>query len=319
MCIGTDAVSMDVAPHEDPKSFVPVHCYMFATAGAQIIEVAGSGGDRGREGLRVRADGAAAQAARCHRLANPPGRDPAAELMAGPLRLALSQFGARLGDVDAQPRPACAALAGGGRRRRRRAHLLPRTLRERLLLAAEEYSPALLRVDGGGRASARGRQRGPASADRLRRAMRAGAGQLAQRRRPAPSRAAADSTTTRPTWSRTNSQLFAAGDEFVVDRGRDRPRLLLRPRLPRGDSYPRAARRARVARADGVGGRSAASSCVGLRRGPRAIENIAFVVCVNQSGTGSGRSSSSGLSARSIPWATRSSIGERGELGDGRN
>ena len=39
MCIGTDAVSLDVAPHEEPESFVPVHCYMFATAGAQIIEV----------------------------------------------------------------------------------------------------------------------------------------------------------------------------------------------------------------------------------------------------------------------------------------
>ena len=39
MCIGTDAVSLDVAPHEEPGTFVPVHCYMFATAGAQIIEV----------------------------------------------------------------------------------------------------------------------------------------------------------------------------------------------------------------------------------------------------------------------------------------
>jgi kynurenine formamidase len=39
MCIGTDAVSLDVAPHEEPDTFVPVHCYMFATAGAQIIEV----------------------------------------------------------------------------------------------------------------------------------------------------------------------------------------------------------------------------------------------------------------------------------------
>jgi kynurenine formamidase len=39
MSIGTDAVSLDVAPHEVPDSFVPVHCYMFATAGAQIIEV----------------------------------------------------------------------------------------------------------------------------------------------------------------------------------------------------------------------------------------------------------------------------------------
>jgi kynurenine formamidase len=39
MCIGTDAVSLDVVPQEDPDAFVPVHCYMFATAGAQIIEV----------------------------------------------------------------------------------------------------------------------------------------------------------------------------------------------------------------------------------------------------------------------------------------
>ncbi len=39
MCIGTDAISLDVAPHEDPATFCPVHSYMFATAGAQIIEV----------------------------------------------------------------------------------------------------------------------------------------------------------------------------------------------------------------------------------------------------------------------------------------
>ena len=26
-------------PSEDPEVFLPVHCYMFATAGAQIIEV----------------------------------------------------------------------------------------------------------------------------------------------------------------------------------------------------------------------------------------------------------------------------------------
>jgi len=30
---------MGAAPHEEPDTFVPVHCYMFATVGAQIIEV----------------------------------------------------------------------------------------------------------------------------------------------------------------------------------------------------------------------------------------------------------------------------------------
>lgn len=39
MCVGTDAVSLDAAPHEEFDTFVPVHAYMFATAGAQIIEV----------------------------------------------------------------------------------------------------------------------------------------------------------------------------------------------------------------------------------------------------------------------------------------
>jgi kynurenine formamidase len=38
MCIGSDNESLEVAPPEDPSEFVPVHPYMFATAGAQIIE-----------------------------------------------------------------------------------------------------------------------------------------------------------------------------------------------------------------------------------------------------------------------------------------
>jgi kynurenine formamidase len=39
MIIGTDCVGLDVVPAEEPDSFLPVHCYMFATAGAQIMEV----------------------------------------------------------------------------------------------------------------------------------------------------------------------------------------------------------------------------------------------------------------------------------------
>jgi kynurenine formamidase len=38
MCIGGDNDSLEVVPAEDPSEFIPVHPYMFATAGAQIIE-----------------------------------------------------------------------------------------------------------------------------------------------------------------------------------------------------------------------------------------------------------------------------------------
>jgi kynurenine formamidase len=39
MCLGTDAISIDVDPHLEPHTFVPVHCYLFATAGTPAIEV----------------------------------------------------------------------------------------------------------------------------------------------------------------------------------------------------------------------------------------------------------------------------------------
>ncbi len=38
MCIAADTLSFEVVPAEG-RGFMPVHCYMFATAGAQIIEV----------------------------------------------------------------------------------------------------------------------------------------------------------------------------------------------------------------------------------------------------------------------------------------
>jgi len=40
MCIGGDTLSLEVVPAAEPDAFLPVHSYMFATAGAQIIEVA---------------------------------------------------------------------------------------------------------------------------------------------------------------------------------------------------------------------------------------------------------------------------------------
>ena len=39
MCLGTDAISIDVDPHVEADTFVPVHCYLFATAGTPVIEV----------------------------------------------------------------------------------------------------------------------------------------------------------------------------------------------------------------------------------------------------------------------------------------
>ncbi|HKP18754.1 MAG TPA: cyclase family protein [Gaiellaceae bacterium] len=39
MCIGSDTIALEVLPSEESDVFLPVHCYMFATAGANIIEV----------------------------------------------------------------------------------------------------------------------------------------------------------------------------------------------------------------------------------------------------------------------------------------
>jgi kynurenine formamidase len=38
MCVATDTIAFEVLPPQDGNSFLPVHSYMFATAGAQIIE-----------------------------------------------------------------------------------------------------------------------------------------------------------------------------------------------------------------------------------------------------------------------------------------
>jgi kynurenine formamidase len=39
MCVGVDTVGADVFPAEEPDALLPVHAYMFATAGTQIMEV----------------------------------------------------------------------------------------------------------------------------------------------------------------------------------------------------------------------------------------------------------------------------------------
>jgi kynurenine formamidase len=39
MCIGSDSIGLEVLPAETADSFLPVHAYMFATAGAPILEV----------------------------------------------------------------------------------------------------------------------------------------------------------------------------------------------------------------------------------------------------------------------------------------
>ena len=64
MCIAGDSIGLEVLPSEEQDVFLPVHAYMFATAGAQIIEVVEHGGDRRREAVRVRVPRLPAQAAR---------------------------------------------------------------------------------------------------------------------------------------------------------------------------------------------------------------------------------------------------------------
>ena len=39
MCIAGDTIGLEVIPFEEENVFLPVHAYMFSTAGAQIIEV----------------------------------------------------------------------------------------------------------------------------------------------------------------------------------------------------------------------------------------------------------------------------------------
>ena len=39
MCIAGDTIGLEVIPMKEPNSFLPVHAYMFATAGAQIMEI----------------------------------------------------------------------------------------------------------------------------------------------------------------------------------------------------------------------------------------------------------------------------------------
>ena len=39
MCISGDTIGLEVIPFEEEDVFLPVHSYMFSTAGAQIIEV----------------------------------------------------------------------------------------------------------------------------------------------------------------------------------------------------------------------------------------------------------------------------------------
>jgi kynurenine formamidase len=39
MCVGVDTVGLDVYPAEEPDALLPVHAYMFATAGTPIMEV----------------------------------------------------------------------------------------------------------------------------------------------------------------------------------------------------------------------------------------------------------------------------------------
>lgn len=38
MCVAADTIGVEVLPSEDPEAYLPVHCYMFATAGCQILE-----------------------------------------------------------------------------------------------------------------------------------------------------------------------------------------------------------------------------------------------------------------------------------------
>ena len=39
MLLGADSLSLEVVPNPDPETFLPVHSYLFATAGCPLMEV----------------------------------------------------------------------------------------------------------------------------------------------------------------------------------------------------------------------------------------------------------------------------------------
>jgi hypothetical protein len=59
-----DSIGLEVMPWDEPDAFLPVHAYMFATAGAQIIEVVDMEEIAGGEAVRVRVPRLSAQAPR---------------------------------------------------------------------------------------------------------------------------------------------------------------------------------------------------------------------------------------------------------------
>ena len=74
MAIGSDSLSLEVVPNPDPEKFLPVHSYMFATAGAPIIEVLRPARGVRREAVRVRLPRLPAQAPRRDRQPAPADR-----------------------------------------------------------------------------------------------------------------------------------------------------------------------------------------------------------------------------------------------------
>lgn len=201
--------------------------------------------------------------------------------MAGRLRLALSQFSAQLADVDANlghMRAAMAAAAEGG------AQLIcfPELCLSGYLLTAEAYSPELLRAT----AEAERELMADGAALKLTivygTPMRTGDGEL----RNAVVQQSPDGQ--RLDYFKTHlvaieQLMFAAGDEFVVDGGGIGLACCYDLAFPEAVRVI-ALRGARVLLAPmawevqrGFVMRRFATS--------RAVENIAYVVCVNQSGT----------------------------------
>ena len=80
MCIAGDTIGLEVLPSEEENVFLPVHAYMFATAGAQIIEVVDMNEIAAEKQYEFAFLGSAAQAPRRDRRADALLRGAAAEL-----------------------------------------------------------------------------------------------------------------------------------------------------------------------------------------------------------------------------------------------
>ena len=111
MCIAGDTIGLEVLPSEEENVFLPVHAYMFATAGAQIIEVVDMNEIAAEKQYEFAFLGLPAQAPRRDRRADALLRGAAAELSVSSRHRRTGRPGRRRSPLEGARRSARAPVA----------------------------------------------------------------------------------------------------------------------------------------------------------------------------------------------------------------